>query len=240
MCAQRILQLLAFTALFGHAAARIGFNSSWATDLTPTARRSLQDLSTGVFEELRALHGSGPLGSLKLPRVAHRVHRLLVEGSANEGEEFDKEARGRALEALHLGADSLVTHVSDQHEMHARLLEESEQQLLAYDQNSARIFPVNLNVNFTTAEHYQLVQRHRQLQLSPKNKAGIVLFTALTVFLIVLLVSNLVTAETGSEPWGFLANDNAYHNGTLQSSFKKINPCNKYVSRFPSGGGTPS
>ena len=66
----------------------------------------------------------------------------------------------------------------------------------------------------------------RQL-IDGKNAAGIAGFTALLVFLTVLLVSNLVAGATGGDPWNFLGNDNDYFTGALGSSYDNIRPCDK-------------
>lgn len=237
----RILPLLALSAVFGTAVARVGSNSSWTAGRSPLpkAHRSLQDLSTDVFEELRSMHEEGPFGSIRLPRVAHKVHRILVEGSANEGEEFDHHARGRALEALHAGAARLSEHVVDHHMKQNRLLEEHEEQLIlaalgnSNSQDSHdELFPTSRNnPNMTMVADYQLL--HRQLKAKTLgNIAGFILFSALLIFLTVLFITNIIIAENDFVTWDFLGNDNAYFTGTPQSSFKRIQPCNKVSTNY--------
>ena len=103
-----ILALLTALPLVAHVAARIGARKlKWEADHKPKGRRSLRDLSGHVFEELRDLNERGLAASFQLPQRTRRLHRIIVEGSANEGQEFNDEARRFALEALRSGTDQL-------------------------------------------------------------------------------------------------------------------------------------
>jgi hypothetical protein len=98
-----ILIFVVFASLSSLSEARIG--EQWKKDHQPRRRLSLEELSTGVFEELQRLHTIGPAGSLQVPQVARIVHRIVVEGSANEGELFDDEAQYHASRALQVASD---------------------------------------------------------------------------------------------------------------------------------------
>lgn len=100
--------------LFISTSARIG--EQWNAQHKPKGRRSLEDLSQHVFEQLLELHEQGPTASLRVPHVARAVHRIVVEGSAAEGSTFDEDARGRALTALNVAADRLTRGV-DPHDV---------------------------------------------------------------------------------------------------------------------------
>jgi hypothetical protein len=117
------LLLLVLVLSFAKVSARIGI--SWADDVEPRRLRSVDDLTSQVFEELHRLHMTGAAASLQLPNSARRIHRIVVEGSANEGEDFDHEARGRALKALNDGSDRLLEGLSDQQKDMARRALES-------------------------------------------------------------------------------------------------------------------
>lgn len=123
------LLLLILAVSFAKVSARIGV--SWAEDVEPRRLRSIDSLSSEVFEELHRLHSTGAAASLQFPNAARRIHRIVVEGSADEGEDFDHNARGRALKALNDGSDRLLEGIS-QHEkdMARRVLESGDSRQL--------------------------------------------------------------------------------------------------------------
>jgi hypothetical protein len=104
------LLFLLLAVSFTKISARIGV--SWAEDVEPRRLRSVDDLSSEVFDELLQLHLSGVGSVLQFPTTAKRIHRIVVEGSAGEGEEFDHHARGRALKALNDGSDRILAAIS--------------------------------------------------------------------------------------------------------------------------------
>jgi hypothetical protein len=106
----RLLLLLLLAVSFTKASARIGV--SWADDVEPRRLRSVDDLSSEVFDELLQLHLVGVGSVLQFPTTARRIHRIVVEGSAGEGEDFDHHARGRALKALNDGSDRVLAAIS--------------------------------------------------------------------------------------------------------------------------------
>jgi hypothetical protein len=82
-----------------------GLESSGRKIISLAVASRLEDLYTSVFEELQRLHTVGAAGSLQVPQVARRVHRIVVEGSGNEGKLFDGGAKYHASRALQAASD---------------------------------------------------------------------------------------------------------------------------------------
>jgi len=96
------------TLLLAQAAARLGSRSfDWEVHHKPQKRRSLQELSGKVFEELVNLQDKSIAATLQVPQQTRRLHRILVEGSGDEGQAFDEDARAFALKALRAGTEQL-------------------------------------------------------------------------------------------------------------------------------------
>lgn len=162
----------ALTLLVNQAHARVGSSPlSWTEQHIPKQRRSLKELSNQVFQELLEVHrSSGMMGPVLIPSTAVRVHRILVEGSADQGQEFDEEAQKRALLALRLGADNLIKDLKEEDADYRRFLEQDS----------------NLR-----AGHMD----HRALT---SGTLGLILFGTLVVTLIVLAVTNIIAGATGT------------------------------------------
>jgi hypothetical protein len=157
------LLLLVLVVLVANVSARIG--TSWTEDVGPRRLRSIDALTSDVFEELNRLHMTGAAGALQIPHVARRIHKIVVEGSADEGEDFDDRARGRALKALNDGSDRLLEGISDQQkEMARRVLESGDSRELVTLEGASTVL-------------------------------GIAAFTALVAFFVVSAVTFLINPE---------------------------------------------
>jgi hypothetical protein len=198
------LLLLLLAVSFTKVSSRIGV--SWADDVEPRRLRSVDDLSSEVFEVLRQVHEKGIGGSLQIPHVARRIHKIVVEGSADEGEDFDHHARGRALKALNDGSDRLVKAIfAQEKELTRRSLGSGDS---------------------------------RELKKSGKQIVAIGIFTAVIIFFVFLIITNLINGATGSAIIPFFAVDNAFVTGTPGLSFKQVTPCERLpLQQTPNRGG---
>jgi hypothetical protein len=202
------LLLLILAVSFVKVSARIGV--SWAEDVEPRRLRSVDDLSSEVFEELLRVHERGPVGSLQIPNVARRIHRIVVEGSANEGEDFDHNARGRALKALNDGSDRLLEGISDQEkEMSRRALASDDSRELLSAADAAQII-------------------------------GVAAFSLIIVGLVMLILGNVLNGAESGEPINFFQTDSAFVTGTPGASFKNVTPCERLPLQLkPNAGEDP-
>jgi hypothetical protein len=168
-----------------------------AKNVKPKRSLSVEELSDSVFEELNQFHNMGVAATLQIPHLAVRVHRLVVEGSADEGQEFDKDASGRALVALKTGSDRFLSHISDRASSIERHLQEQDPH-----------------------------GNSREL-LSAKNIIGIVVFTLLVTFLIVLVVTNLIAGTTTWPGIPVFTSPPDFLSGTPGIDYRQISPCNR-------------
>jgi hypothetical protein len=110
----KVASSLLFFLLFADSSTRVsarikGSLADHVKGIKPRRGLSDVDLSNKVFEELRRFQSEGASSTLKLPHTAVSIHRIVVEGAANEGEEFNEEARSRALTALKSGSSRFAS-----------------------------------------------------------------------------------------------------------------------------------
>ena len=209
------LRLILSAALIVHeASGRLGTNASWTTGRKSMPSRSLEELADGVFQELLFLHEDGVAGSFQIPKVISNVHKLIVEESANDDDEFGLSAQRRALMAIQSGAAKLEAHMDDQVAM---ILDDAE----------AKGFE-SWELNDTNGMSASVNGRRHLLSDKQKLYAGSVAkLTVLITFFTVFIVQNILDAESNSKPWPYLASDDAFFKGALGESFQQIYPCSK-------------
>jgi len=104
-CTMLFLLLFIFTFLMNCISVRLG--DLWYDDHKPKCRCSIEELACQVSDELHSFQRKNPNQSLVLlPYAVRNIHRVLVKGSGDEGDNFDEAARARALRALGIGVET--------------------------------------------------------------------------------------------------------------------------------------
>ncbi len=159
--------------------------------------RSLRELSSRVHRELRfmARSSAGFNAAALVPQATKQIHRIIAEGSAGKGDDFDSDARALALEALQSGANVLFQEVKQ----------------MENDRNSRGLRGDKDHVGFD--EDYHLEFSENEHRLLTVGKVG---FYLVLTSLVVMAVGSIV--GTDDVP-GFVGQ--TYNGGIKGSGFSQ-------------------
>lgn len=206
------LRVLVLVSILQQTSARLRTSlADHVKSVKPQRALSHQELSNRVFDELQRFQDKGVSSALQIPNLALTVHRIVVEGSAGEGEAFHDEARRRSLKALQHGSK--------------RFLEDAAEK------------------SRTMQKHFSATSSdHRELQAAKKITVGLILFVSFVVLMVVMFVTNLVSAAVDRPLIPAFESPPEFLKGTPGGSFSNINPCNRVplqLSALPGQANAP-